>query len=92
MAIGDMRKAISKKALDLRTRLVACLLFICFEIYHFNRSSTVPQIRAMNFLLKDKKREGVGSHALKIDEEIEEAFQELETQSLVYDCSTETAA
>ena len=88
MAIGDMRKAISKKALDLRTRLVACLLFICFEIYHFNRASTVPQIRAMNFLIKDKKCEGVGSHDLKIDEEIEEAFQELETQSLVYDCSS----
>ena len=87
MAIGDMRKTISKKALDLRTRLIACLLFICFEMYHFNKASAVAQIRAMNFLLEEQSRKRDVSDGPKVDTELEEAFQELETQSLVYDCS-----
>jgi hypothetical protein len=32
MAIVKTRKVMSQKTLDLRTRLIACFLFICFEI------------------------------------------------------------
>ncbi|KAE9372928.1 hypothetical protein N431DRAFT_439883 [Stipitochalara longipes BDJ] len=87
MAIGDMRKTISKKALDLRTRLISGLLFICFEICHFNRASAVAQIRAMSSLLEDGTHKRNDSNGLKVEEELEEVFRELKTQTLVYDCS-----
>jgi hypothetical protein len=43
-AIIEMRKTIAEKTLDLRTRLIASLLFICFEVYHCNKVSAVALI------------------------------------------------
>jgi len=87
MAIGHMRKTISTTSLDLRTRLISCLLFICFELCHFNRPSAIAQIRAMGSLLEDGSNERHTSIDEKVEEELKEAFRELKAQTLFYDCS-----
>ncbi|KAE9365502.1 hypothetical protein N431DRAFT_488658, partial [Stipitochalara longipes BDJ] len=84
IAIRNMRKT-TMETLDLRTRLMACLLFICFEIYHCNKTSAVAQIKSMSSLLEASCQQTTSIlHA--VDDELLESFQELEVQALVQNC------
>jgi hypothetical protein len=87
MAIRDTRKTILENTLDLRTRLIACLLFICFEIYHCNKASAVAQIKAISSLLKESC-EQTPAKIYDIDNELLESFQELEMQALIQTAMT----
>jgi hypothetical protein len=88
-AISDLRNCISHGALDSRTRLIACLLFFCFEMYHQNRGAATTQIRAMSLLSKEYRAGELGDPTKepqpKIEEELLDACGELEHQTLVLD-------
>lgn len=88
MAIVEMRKTESQKTLDLRTRLIACLLFICFEINHCNKQSAVAQIDTMSSLLEEQMSEqNIYTPSISaIDDELLESFRELEIQNLIQNC------
>ncbi len=45
-AIVGMRRSTLKGQIDIRTKLLACLLFACFETYHGNRDAGTAQIFA----------------------------------------------
>ncbi|KAN0089556.1 hypothetical protein V8E51_019816 [Hyaloscypha variabilis] len=85
IAIRDMRTAAMQESLDFRTRPMACLLFICFEIYHCNKTSAVAQITVMSSLLETSSKH---SHITiyDLDDELLESFRELEVQALVQNC------
>jgi hypothetical protein len=87
-AIIKMRKTIAEKALDLRTRLIASLLFICFEVYHCNKVSAVAQIETMSSLLEAqvKNQDMYRQSIATIDDELLESFRELEIQDLIQNC------
>jgi hypothetical protein len=85
MAIKEMRETISEGKLDLRTKLIAIILFVCFETYHGNSASAVAQIRAGSSMIEEKCRKwNTDNGALKpppdIDDELLESFTELEIQ------------
>jgi len=80
LAIADMRSTITERSLDLRSKLVACIICVCFEIYHFNKNSAIAQIRAMSFLVEDQNPKALED----IDDEILECFQELQVQALIH--------
>ena len=85
IAIRNMRETTKEEILDLRTRLIACFLFICFEIYHFNKTSAVAQITAMSSLMRTNSQES--HHTIyDLDDELSESFRELEVQALVQNC------
>ena len=87
-AIIEMRKTIAEKALDLRTRLIASLVFICFEVHHCNKVSAVAQIETMSSLLEAqvKSQDMCRQSIATIDDEILESFRELEIQDLIQNC------
>jgi hypothetical protein len=41
-----LKKGITEKRIDLRTRILSCVLFACFESYHGNNDEAVSQIIA----------------------------------------------
>jgi len=85
MAIVEMKKAISQKSLDLRTRLIACLVFVAFEVYHTNTRSAVAQIENMSALIEAQiRRQNIytSTHDT-IDTELLQSFRDLEIQNLV---------
>jgi hypothetical protein len=88
IAIKDARKTILENTLDLRTRLIACLLFTCFEIYHCNKGSAVAQIKAMSSLLEENFQQ-TPPKIYDIDDELLESFRELEMQALIQNCYDE---
>lgn len=45
-AILSLKKGIMEKRIDLRTRILACILFACFESYHGNNDEAASQIVA----------------------------------------------
>lgn len=83
-AIIEMRKTTAEKTLDLRTRLIASLLFIYFEVYHCNKVSAVAQIETMSSLLEAqvKNQDMYRQSIATIDDELLEPFRELEIQEL----------
>ncbi|KAE9381976.1 hypothetical protein N431DRAFT_425527 [Stipitochalara longipes BDJ] len=85
MAIVEMKKAISQKTLDLRTRLIACIVFVTFEVYHRNTPSAVAQIENMSSLIGEKLRDQniYTPTSTAIDNELLESFRDLEIQNLV---------
>jgi hypothetical protein len=85
LAIIEMKKSISQMTLDLRTRLVACLVFIAFEIYHHNQKSAVGQIETMSALIEEQiSEQNIYTRSITaIDDELLESFRELEVQNLV---------
>jgi hypothetical protein len=80
-----MKKSISQMSLDLRTKLVACLVFIAFEIYHRNQKSAVGQIETMSALIEEEiSEQNIYTRSIAaIDDELLESFPELEVQNLV---------
>lgn len=87
-AIADLRSSIAHRALDSRIRLIACLLFFCFEVYHQNGWAAKMQIRAMSLLSKEFRAAELGHPTKepqpKIEREILDACYELEHQTLVF--------
>jgi hypothetical protein len=80
LAIADMRHTMTEGTLDLRSKLITCIICVCFEIYHFNKNAAIAQIRAMSFLI-----ENVDPKALDdIDPEILECFYDLQVQALIH--------
>jgi hypothetical protein len=80
MAIAEMRDTMSKKSLELRIRLIACLVVFCFESYHFNRDSANSQIRAMSSMIEEEEEKS--PDGLDVEEELLETVSELKIQSL----------
>lgn len=56
-AIVGIRKTLSAKDCDIRTRLIACLLFACFEAYHGNFETSVAQILAGVEMLEEYRKQ-----------------------------------
>jgi hypothetical protein len=46
LAIKELRKAAEESRADIRTKLIACLLFACFEFYHGNSDLALSQVFA----------------------------------------------
>ena len=80
LAIADMRSTISQDNLDLRSKLIACIICVCFEIYHFNKNGAIAQIRAMSFLIEEQDPKTLED----IDDEILDCFYELQIQALIH--------
>jgi hypothetical protein len=75
--------------LDLRTKLIAAILFICFEIYHGNSALAVAQIRAGSSMIEEHCLEwntnnGVTRPPPSIDNALLESFTELEIQAVTH--------
>jgi hypothetical protein len=68
-----------KKSLELRVRLIACLVVFCFETYHFNKDSANSQVRAMSSMIEEEEKSPNG---LDVEEELLETVSELKIQSL----------
>jgi hypothetical protein len=84
-----MRDTISGENLDLSTKLIATILFICFEIYHGNSASAVAQIRAWSSMIEEHCLEwntnnGVTRPPPSIDNDLLESFTELEIQAVTH--------
>lgn len=83
-----MRNTIAEGKLDVRTKLITIILFICFEIYHGNNASVIDQIRAGSILIENQCREwitdnGTSKPPPSIDDELLESFTELELQAVI---------
>jgi hypothetical protein len=87
-AVIETRKTLTGKTLDLRTRLIASLLLICFEVFHCNKVSAVAQIGTMSSLLEGqvKSQDIYRQSTATIDDELLESFRELEIQDLIQNC------
>lgn len=94
-AIKRMRDALSEPRQDMRTILIACLLFVAFESFHGNNNSAVQQahggIKLLNgwlpqWVSKDKndhELKGLRSPAPhKIEDELVQAFARLDTVAI----------
>jgi hypothetical protein len=84
-----MRDTISGGNLDLRTKLIATILFICFEIYHGNNASAVAQIRAGSPMIEEhclkwNTNNGVTRPPPSIDNAPLESFTEPEIQTVTH--------
>jgi hypothetical protein len=84
-----MRNTVSENQLDLRTKLIAISLFICFEIYHGNSASAVSQIQAASAMIEEQCRAWkMDNRASKpppdIDDQLLESFTELEIQAAAH--------
>ncbi|KAH7342461.1 hypothetical protein BKA65DRAFT_292099 [Rhexocercosporidium sp. MPI-PUGE-AT-0058] len=89
-AIVQMRQSTASGQTDIHTKLLACLLFACFETYHGNRDVATAQvfagieaIDAYN-LLRSQARSTSGTSLPAIDEEIVRIFVILEIQATTY--------
>lgn len=97
LAIAELRKANQEGRADIRTKLIACLLFACFEFYHGNSDLASSQVLAGVEMLRDyaKFRHGDPVHqstsrvlpklaAPPIHEDIVETLSVLEISSCAY--------
>jgi hypothetical protein len=75
-----MRTTISEGTFDLRSKLIACIVCVCFEIYHYNKISAFEQIRSMSLLIEEQEEKAPWN----IDDELLETFSELQIQSLIH--------
>jgi hypothetical protein len=55
-AILALQKGILEKRIDLRTRILACILFTCFESYHGNNEEVASQIVAGTEMISEYLR------------------------------------
>jgi hypothetical protein len=90
-AIVGMRKALSEKDCDIRTRLIACILFACFEAYHGNCEVALVQIfsgiEMMEEHNKKRKKEDSTSNGPRlppVDPELVQALVALEIQATAW--------
>ncbi|KAL2075923.1 hypothetical protein VTL71DRAFT_866 [Oculimacula yallundae] len=85
-AITNMRQATLSGHIDIRTKLLACLLFACFETYHGNRDVATAQVFAGIQAIDDYNVLRSQAPALypAIDEEIVRIFVVLEIQATTY--------
>ena len=85
-AIVGMRQANTGGQTDIRTKLLACLLFACFETYHGNRDVATAQVFAGIEAIDDYNHLRTSSDQWlpPIDEEIVRIFVVLEIQATTY--------
>jgi hypothetical protein len=90
-AIVGIRKTLSEKDCDITTRLVACILFACFEAYHGNSMTALGQIfsgiEMMEAHNKKRKEKGSTSNAPRlapVDSELVQVFTLLEIQATAW--------
>ncbi|KAE9367698.1 hypothetical protein N431DRAFT_348684 [Stipitochalara longipes BDJ] len=88
-AIVGMRKTLAAKGGDTRMRLVACILFACFEAYHGNYETARTQIISGIEMMEEhtKKRKEAAMNGPPIDPELVQAFALLEIQASAW-CDT----
>ncbi|XMA15592.1 hypothetical protein WAI453_008383 [Rhynchosporium graminicola] len=85
-AIVCMRQSTSEGGTDIRTKLLACLLFACFETYHGNRDVATAQVFAGLQAIDEYntlRSQSPFPHPA-IDDEIERIFVVLEIQAITY--------
>lgn len=87
-AIVGLRRSLAEQTCDIRTKLVSCLLFACFEAYHGNDQTARLQLFAGIEMLEDyskrrKQLASTSSHLLPptVDEELASTFTLLEIQA-----------
>jgi hypothetical protein len=88
-ALVGIRKALTAKDCDIRTRLIACILFACFESYHGNRETALVQIfsgiEMMEEHTKRRKEQSANNAWLApVDPELVHAFAGLEIQACAW--------
>ncbi|CZR64930.1 uncharacterized protein PAC_14830 [Phialocephala subalpina] len=88
-AISSLKKAVMEKRSHITTRLLACILFVCFESYHGNNESAAAQTYAgIEMMERYSRQRSEWTPSLKtlrpppIDPEIVEAFAMLEIQAI----------
>ncbi|KAE9373550.1 hypothetical protein N431DRAFT_504193 [Stipitochalara longipes BDJ] len=89
IAIREMRNKISEGKFDLRTKLIAISLFICFEIYHGNSDAAVSQIQTGSVMIEEQCRKWNKDNVTSkppssIDNQLLENFTELEIQAVAH--------
>lgn len=87
-AIVGVRQRLSTKDCDIRTRLIACILFACFEAYHGNCETALKQIFAGVEMMEDhaKRIEELNKipdrpRLQPVDNEFLQSFAQLEIQA-----------
>ncbi|PVH86472.1 hypothetical protein DL98DRAFT_649931 [Cadophora sp. DSE1049] len=85
-AIVGMRRESTEGETDIRTKLLACLLFACFETYHGNRDVAAAQVFAGIEAIDEYNRLRASTEPTlpPIDEEIVRIFVILEIQATTY--------
>lgn len=88
-AVVGIRKALSAKDCDIRTRLIACILFACFEAYHGNCETALVQIFSGIEMMEEhtKRRKEATANAPRtppVDPELVQAFAVLEIQACAW--------
>lgn len=96
-ALCLLRRDVAGGACDLRTTLIACLLFYCFEAYHGYHELAISQVYSGLKLIREwttsfykpdddgRRRTRIGSEdPYTVDEEILRAFGNLEIQVMTY--------
>jgi hypothetical protein len=90
-AIVGVRKTLSAKDCDIRTKLIACALFACFEAFHANYEVALTQIFAGIEMIEEHERKrrdpSPKSNAPPleaIDHEIIQSFNILEIQACAW--------
>lgn len=88
-AILALKTGIAEDRIDLRTRILACVLFACFESYHGNKNEAVSQIFAgtemVGEYLRVKAAEERGNTTLSrpgLEESIYMTFVVVEIQAM----------
>ena len=81
-AVKEMREAALKEKHDLRTKLLASILIICFETYHGYYDSAARQVRTSVKLLEEaeKKKKSYGMTQEPIEDELVRVFDRLDVQ------------
>ena len=87
-AIVGLKQSIVAKDCDIRTKLLSCILFACFEAYHGNNEIALSQIFAgiemMEEYSKQREKPKETPHApclAPIDQDIVQSFAQLEIQT-----------
>ncbi|RDW63314.1 hypothetical protein BP6252_10859 [Coleophoma cylindrospora] len=82
-ALMGVRKGIITNACDVRTKLISCVLFACFESYHGNNEAAVSQIFAGVEMIDEcsRGRDHGDPGAAPIDDELVASFRLLEIQA-----------
>ncbi|RDW57356.1 hypothetical protein BP5796_12806 [Coleophoma crateriformis] len=86
-ALVGLRKAVMADSCDMRTKLISCILFACFESYHGNNESAVSQIFAGIKMMDEysKGRNTGDQRDSQIDDELVASFRLLEIQACAWD-------
>ncbi|KAN0095463.1 hypothetical protein V8E51_016174 [Hyaloscypha variabilis] len=88
-AIVGVRKTLAAKDSDIRSRLIATILFACFEAYHGNNETALAQIFAGVEMMEDytKKRKAAAPNTPRgppVEHELVQAFAVLEIQATAW--------